>query len=127
MRREAMNTLQTVPEDQEGPWDTGELGREEKNAECAPEELRKEIDEALALQMISVRLHKQVITELKMIAAYRGIGYQPLIRDVLCRFTRAEIMQIAHELKEKEKAREELEKAREQLEAHNADLKVKMA
>lgn len=118
-----MNTLQTVPEDQDGPWDTGELGREEKYAECAPEELRREIDEALALQMISVRLQKQLIIELKMIAQYRGIGYQPLIRDVLSRFTRAEIMQIANEIR----ANEELAKAREEVEAHNADRKVKTA
>src|SRR5580658_1651925 len=104
-----MNTLKTVPEDQDGPWDTGELGRDARYVERAPAELKKEVDEALALQMISLRLQKELIGELKLIADYRGIGYQPLIRDVLCRFARAEIRQINVELQEKEKARERLE------------------
>jgi hypothetical protein len=113
-------TLKTVPEDQDSPWDTGELGRDEKYAECAPPDLKKDVDEALALQMISIRLQKELIGELKLIAEYRGIGYQPLIRDVLCRFARAEILQINIELQEKEKAREKLEN-------HLAQQKVRTA
>jgi hypothetical protein len=120
MKERAMNEVKTVPEDQDGPWDTGELGKEEKYVACAPEGLKEEIDAALALQMISLRLQKDLINELKLIANYRGIGYQPLIRDVLGRFARVEMMHIANELQEQQKARE-------QLEGHNAELKVRMA
>jgi hypothetical protein len=91
------------------PWETGELGRDEKFVECAPEELKREINEALELQMISMRLQKDLISALKVIADYRGIGYQPLIRDVLGRFARSEIIQMAKELQEQKKAREAVE------------------
>ncbi|SRR6266404_2352923 len=90
------------------PWDTGELGRDEQFAERAPEELRAEIDAALELQMISIRLQKATIKDMKSIAEYRGIGYQPLIRDVLARFVRAELGVIVRELQEEKKAKEAL-------------------
>jgi hypothetical protein len=90
------------------PWDTGELGRDERSAERAPEELRAEIDAALELQMISIRLQKATIKDMKSIAEYRGIGYQPLIRDVLARFVRAELGVIVRELQEQKKAKEAL-------------------
>ncbi len=90
------------------PWDTGALGRDEQHAERASEEFRKEIDEALELQMISIRLQKATIREMKSIAEYRGIGYQPMIRDVLARFVRAELGVILRELQEQKKAQEAL-------------------
>jgi hypothetical protein len=103
-----MNDLKTAPEERE-PWDTGELGRDEKYVACAPPELKAEVEAALELQMISIRLQKDLIAELKLIADYRGIGYQPLMRDVLGRFARAEIMQIATELRDLQNARATLE------------------
>jgi hypothetical protein len=89
-------------------WDTGELGRDEKFAERAPAELQEEIDAALELQMISIRLQKASIKDLKAIADYRGVGYQPLIRDVLARWVRAELSVIVREIQEQKKAREEI-------------------
>jgi len=71
--------------------------------------LKAEIEAAFELQMISIRLQKALISELKFIADYRGIGYQPLMRDVLRRFTRAEMIQIANELQEQKKAREAID------------------
>ncbi len=103
-----MADVKTAPSDMD-PWETGKLGRDEQFVECAPEELRREIDEALELQMVSMRLQKDLISILKVIAEYRGIGYQPLIRDVLGRFARAEIILIAKEAQEKKKALEALE------------------
>jgi hypothetical protein len=105
-----MSELKTVP-DEKDPWDSGELGRDEKYVACAPEELKKEIESALDLHMISLRLQKELIAELKLIADYRGTGYQPLIREALSRFARAEIVQIARELQELQKAREAIESA----------------
>jgi predicted DNA binding CopG/RHH family protein len=90
------------------PWDTGELGRSEEFVKRAPAELQEEIDTALALQMISVRLKKETIKDMKAIAEYRGVGYQPLIRDVLAQFVRAELALILREMQEQKKAREAL-------------------
>jgi hypothetical protein len=103
-----MTDLTAVPAPTD-PWETGELGRDEKYVACAPPELKKEIEGALELQLISIRLQKDLIAELKLIADYRGLGYQPLIRDVLGRWARSEIMLIARELQDAQKAREELE------------------
>ncbi|HET7268314.1 MAG TPA: hypothetical protein VFJ15_09405 [Oleiagrimonas sp.] len=50
----------------------------------------KETDEALELQMISIRLQKALIEDLKAIAKYHRIGYQPMVRDLLNRFVRSE-------------------------------------
>jgi hypothetical protein len=103
-----MTDLTAVPTPTD-PWESGELGRDEKYVACAPPELRKEIDSALDLQLISIRLQKDLIAELKLIADYRGIGYQPLVREVLGRFARAEIMLIARELRDAQQARETIE------------------
>ena len=74
------------------PWDTGELGREEQYAKRAKPETEAAADEALGLQLISIRLQKRMIEDLKFIAKAHGVGYQPLVRDILDRF-------IAHEFK----------------------------
>lgn len=99
-----MSHVEAVPETPE-PWENGQLGRDCEQVEKAPPELMKEVEGALELQMISIRFQKQLIEELKMIADYRGMGYQPLIREVVTRFARAEMMVIARELQETEKAR----------------------
>jgi len=91
-------------------WEDGKYGRDEKHVEVAPEEIRKQVDESLELHLISIRLQQQLIDGLKLIADYRGIGYQPLIRDALGRFARSEILQIANELREQQKAQEIIEK-----------------
>ena len=44
------------------------------------------IDQSLGLQMISVRLQKKLIDQLKQLAEDDGIGYQPLIRQILQRY-----------------------------------------
>jgi hypothetical protein len=44
--------------------------------------------------MISIRLPVQLIEQLKVIAQHSGIGYQPLMRDVLSRFARGEFIQV---------------------------------
>jgi hypothetical protein len=90
------------------PWDSGELGRDESFAECAPPELQQEIDKALELQMISIRLQKVSLKDLKWIAEYRGLGYQPLIRDVLAQWVRAELSLIVRELQEQKRVQAEL-------------------
>ena len=70
------------------------LGQEEQYVKKASSTYEASLDGALALQMISIRLQKSLIDDLKVIANANGIGYQPLIRDVLSRFARSEIQNI---------------------------------
>jgi hypothetical protein len=67
-------------------WESGELGTSEAHAKQATASLQDEIDSSLGLQAISIRLPKQLIDAYKLIAAHHGIGYQPLMRDILQRF-----------------------------------------
>lgn len=70
------------------------LGQEEQYVKKASSAYEAGLDDALALQMISIRLQKSLIEDLKVIAQANGIGYQPLMRDVLSRFARSEIQNI---------------------------------
>ncbi|MBH0073876.1 hypothetical protein I6E78_18190 [Pseudoalteromonas sp. NZS127] len=77
-------------------WDNRELGCDEAHVETV--EISEEIiNESLALQMISIRLQKTLIEDLKMIGQLNGIGYQPLIRQVLKRFADSEKKQLLRE------------------------------
>ena len=78
-------------------WESGELGRDGKFVKKASASQRAALQEALGLQMISVRLQKQLIEDLKFISTAHGIGYQPLIRDVLYRFAAAEKKKIVND------------------------------
>ncbi len=75
-------------------WESGSLGRSMAHARRAPEEMERNIDDALGLQAISIRIPKAVIETYKMLAKIHGVGYQPLMRDALCRFAEAEMKQL---------------------------------
>lgn len=79
------------------PWETGELGRDESYVAVADPESSRTIDDLMALQMISIRLEKSLLNDLKEIAHYHGIGYQPMIRDLLHRFVRHELKTILNQ------------------------------
>lgn len=78
-------------------WETGALGTDEEFVKLATGIDEKEIDEALELQMISIRLQKSLIEDFKMIAKINGIGYQPLIRQILKRFADCEKKKLLRE------------------------------
>ena len=82
--------------DAECQWQRGELGLSAEHAVAAPEELEREVDDALGLQPISIRLPKGLIEDMKLIAQKEGLGYQPLIRRVLLRFAEMEFRSMAH-------------------------------
>lgn len=67
-------------------WEAGQLGTNEAHAGQASKELEAAIDASLGLQAISIRLPKQLIDAYRLIAAHHGVGYQPLMRDILQRF-----------------------------------------
>ena len=87
-------------------WDNGKLGRDAAFVRRASAADEASVDAALGLQMISLRLPREVVEEFKDIAAYRGLGYQPLMRDVLTRWACSETLAIADEIKRIAEARE---------------------
>lgn len=85
-----MNDKQMIPGTEEA-WDTGQLGADEKYVRVASPETHQQVDEALGLQMISIRLPKGLIDTYKTLASFHEIGYQPLMRDALTRFANNEL------------------------------------
>lgn len=77
-------------------WENGELGQDEQHAKLSDLKM-EDLDDALALQMISIRIQKELLEDLKTLAEYHGIGYQPLMKQALRRFADAEMKQIARE------------------------------
>ena len=78
-------------------WDDGSLGRDEEFVRVSKQVDDAALSEAAGLRPISIRLQKSLIEDYKMIAELNGIGYQPLIRQVLKRFAEAEKKQILRE------------------------------
>ena len=78
----------------EQAWDSRTLGCDIKYAKPTKPEHALAIDESLGLQMISIRLNKELIAAFKVIGEHHGVGYQPLMRDALQRFATAELKSI---------------------------------
>lgn len=78
-------------------WEDGSLGREEEFVRVSKNVDDAALDAAAELQPISIRLQKSLIEDFKMIAEINGIGYQPLIRQVLKRFADSEKRRILRE------------------------------
>lgn len=93
----------------ECPWEDGDLGRSLEHAKIVEDKAQEDaIDAALQLQLISIRLEKSLIEAMKFIASYnKGMGYQPLMRQVLHRFATAEIKRIHREMEAKRQQDEE--------------------
>lgn len=64
-------------------WEHGELGMSVDHAKVASPKDEADLDEALGLRLISIRLSGRLIEKLKNLAALDEIAYQPLIRRVL--------------------------------------------
>jgi predicted DNA binding CopG/RHH family protein len=77
-------------------WDSGELGQSMDHAVPAPEGSLAAIDASTGMQLISIRLQRTLIADLKAIAEHHGISYQPMIRDLLNRFAEHEIKALLH-------------------------------
>ncbi len=83
-------------------WESGELGRSDEHAELVDPAVGMALDDGMGLQLVSIRLQRSLIDMLKSIAKYRGVAYQPLIRDLLNRFAISELQQIAYELQKQQ-------------------------
>ena len=75
-------------------WESGELGRDEQFMRVADKSKSAALDDAVGLQMISIRLEKALLKDLKEIAGHYSISYQPMIRDLLNRFAVNELKAI---------------------------------
>jgi len=88
-------------------WETGKLGLSHETAVMASAEETAAIERAVGMQLISMRLPRTLLETLKEIAKHHGIGYQPMVRDLLTRFALSEIKVIlAARLDEARKAEE---------------------
>lgn len=79
-------------------WEDGSLGQDAEFVRVAENTDDAALNEAVGLQPISIRLQKTLIEDFKRIAEINGIGYQPLIRQVLKRFADAEKRRILREM-----------------------------
>lgn len=91
--------IKDIPES----WESGELGRDEQFVGVADESHENALQTALEMQAISIRLPKDMIRQYKMIAEFHGVGYQPLMRDVLYRFVPSALKEIVDEIAAAEK------------------------
>ena len=73
------------------------VGLDEAHVAVAPAELSVGIDDALDLQPISIRLQRDLLDNLKALAKLNGLGYQPLIRQVLTRWVDCELKHMLRE------------------------------
>ncbi len=69
-------------------WESRKLGGSAKHAKRISVEEDKEIDDSLGLQAITMRLQKELVEHLKVLAKKEGLGYQPYIRQLLTRHVR---------------------------------------
>ncbi len=64
-------------------WESRKLGASAKHAVRISLEEDKAIDDSLGLQAITMRLQKELVEQLKILAKKEGLGYQPYIRQLL--------------------------------------------
>jgi hypothetical protein len=97
----------TIPSTDEA-WDERILGADEAFVKVDDGDIDKEIDEAAGTQLISIRMQKSMIEDLKAICALNGgMGYQTLMKQMLQRFIDGEKKQfwnamVAEKLKEQQ-------------------------
>lgn len=87
-------------------WEKGVLGMDMESAERVSAEEAAAIDKAAGMQLISIRLERDLISALKSIAKYHGIGYQPMVRDLLRRFAISETKDVYSKLLDEAKKKE---------------------
>lgn len=92
------------------PWEDRQLGAEAEFVAIADKSHEKTLNEALELQSISIRLPVELIKNYKLIAGFHGIGYQPLMRDILHRFVPEGLKEITQlqSIRETKRAKSEL-------------------
>lgn len=67
-------------------WESRKLGASAKHARPVSSKEARAVDDALGLHLLSFRIDKSVIEKFKKLSKLEGIGYQPLMRQVLTRY-----------------------------------------
>jgi predicted DNA binding CopG/RHH family protein len=75
-------------DDDSKQWEDGALGRSPEHAKKVSPEQEKEMDDALGLAPVTLRLQKSLVEQLKKLAAENGLGYQPFVRQILTHYVR---------------------------------------
>ena len=99
-------------------WDSGELGQDEEFVKKADFD-ETAFNEALELQMISIRLQKSLIEDLKAFAKIHKLGYQPLMKIILQRWVDGELKALGNQIM-KERLQEIEEQEQIQVEEDSA-------
>ena len=92
-----MSKHKPIPASDEA-WESGELGNDPKFAKIFEDDIQSQVDEAIAMQPISIRLPTSLIETFKLLGQRHGLGYQPLMRRVLARFAEAEMNLVLNEV-----------------------------
>ena len=92
-------------------WESGALGNSAAHARPTSQAMEQSVDEAMGLQAISIRLPKSTIETYKALAKLHGVGYQPLMRDAICRWAEGELKQMLIASAEDKRQEEELQKS----------------
>ena len=69
-------------------WENRELGADEEFVRKASPDIEKKLNESLGLHSISIRIPVEIIELLKEFAHDDGIGYQPLMRQIITKYAR---------------------------------------
>jgi predicted DNA binding CopG/RHH family protein len=85
-------SLENLELNDEISWDNRELGADPKfsRSVAVPSSFHELLNKSNNMQMISIRLPQELISDLKMISSTQKMGYQALIRELLKRFVDAE-------------------------------------
>ncbi|MDO4709084.1 MAG: hypothetical protein Q4B94_04575 [Pseudomonadota bacterium] len=77
-------------------WETGALGASPEHARVAKGASAR-LDAATNMRLVTMRLPNALVDTLKDIASHHGVGYQPMVRDLLMRFAVSELRAIRRE------------------------------
>ena len=103
------------------------VGNDERYVAAAPTAQEKGVDDALGLQPISIRLQKDLLDNLKALALLNGLGYQPLIRQILTRWVDCELKSMLNDKVAKERANAPMQQQQEVSEDHSAQPDERLA
>jgi predicted DNA binding CopG/RHH family protein len=78
-------------------WESKQLGASAEHAKLASPEDDQALDDDLGLVPISLRLQKELVGKLKILAKQEGLGYQTYIRQILTRYVRQQVEQSKRE------------------------------
>lgn len=88
---------QTIPASDEA-WENRLLGADDSFVKAVTTEVADQIDDAAGSQLISIRMQKSTIEDLKVIASFNKLGYQTLMKQVIQRFVDCEKKQMWRDL-----------------------------